>query len=392
MTRAASATAAVALVTLVWILLHFFWYSHGVISDVQIYQRYGNAMVRRHEVPYRDFRIEYPPAALPTFLIPALTGGFRDVFQALMALCHLVIVLAVLRLRGRAAAAFAALVPLLLGSVTTTRYDLWPTALAVAALWLFLRDRLTLSAIVLATGFAAKLWPAVLLPLFCIWLLRRDGPRAAARWLGVAVVTAAAWFVPFLVLGLHGVAHSFYLQLARPLQIESLGAAVLVGLHDLDGMSVGVVSSFGSQNVVGSTAHAISVATSVVEVVVVLGLFVLFARREHTADTLLVACAATVTALLAFGKVFSPQYLLWLAPFVPLTGRRLAGAVYAAALILTQLYFPRRYWDYASGLHRVEVGIVGLRDLLVVALLALLVYALQEATAASRSRVSLAVN
>jgi hypothetical protein len=194
------------------------------------------------------------------------------------------------------------------------------------------------------------------------------------------------------VLGLHGVAHSFYLQLARPLQIESLGAAVLVGLHDLDGMSLGVVSSFGSQNVVGSTAHTISVATSVVEVVVVLGLFVLFARREHTADTLLVACAATVTALLAFGKVFSPQYLLWLAPFVPLTGRRLVGAVYAAALILTQLYFPRRYWDYASGLHRVEVGIVGLRDLLVVALLALLVYALQEATAASRSRVSLAVN
>ena len=101
---------AVVLVALVWTGLHFLWYQHDVISDVQIYKHYGNAMVHHHRVPYRDFRIEYPPAALPVFLIPALTGSFQAVFEVLMALCHLVIVLAVLRLRGRTAAVLAALV------------------------------------------------------------------------------------------------------------------------------------------------------------------------------------------------------------------------------------------------------------------------------------------
>ena len=392
MRRAAPASAAVALVTLVWVALHFLWYAHGVISDVKIYKIYGNAMVHRHEVPYRDFRLEYPPAALPVFALPSLTGAYLDVFQGLMGVCHLAIVLTVLRLRGRLSALLAVLAPLLLGSVTATRFDLWPTALAAGALLLFARGRTSWAAVVLATGFAAKLWPVVLAPLFCIWLWRTAGPRAVARWAAVAVATAAVWFVPFLIVGLGGVAHSFYLQLARPLQIESLGGVTLVFLHSVLGLSIGVVSNFGSQNVVGGIAHAVSLATSAVEAVAVIAVCVLFARRERTTDALFVACAAIVTALMAFGKVFSPQYLLWLIPFVPLTRRAAAVSLYVMALVLTQVYFPKRYWDYASGLHRVEVGIVGLRDLAVVALFAVLAYALKLERAASRSAVSVAVN
>ncbi|MES1247312.1 MAG: hypothetical protein ABUS54_06535 [Actinomycetota bacterium] len=392
MRRAAPATAAVALVTLVWITLQHLWYAHDVISDVQVYRHYGNAMVHHHRVPYRDFRLEYPPAALPVFLIPALTGAFLDVFQALMALCHLAIVLTVLRLRGRAAAALAAVVPLLLGSVTPTRYDLWPTALAVLALGLLVSDRSTAAAIVLGTGFAAKLWPGVLAPVFCIWLWQRHGPRAAGRWLGIAGATAAAWFVPFLVLGPRGVAHSFYLQFARPLQIESFGGAVLVALHDFAGSPVGTESTFGSQNVVASGTHAAAIVTTLFELVAILAVYGTLVQRPPTVDGVLVACAAAVTAMIAFGKVFSPQYLVWLAPFVPLAARRWSTAFYVTALVLTQIYFPKRYWAYATGLHHVEVGLVVLRDLTVVALFGLLLYALQTASAASSSRASPAVS
>ncbi|HET8528643.1 MAG TPA: glycosyltransferase 87 family protein [Gaiellaceae bacterium] len=389
-----SALGAAALVVVVWLLLHVGWYPHGQIVDYPVYRAYGDAIVHRHAVPYRDFRLEYQPAALPFFAIPAALEGhdFRTVFQALMALCHLALVLAVLRTRGRAAAAAAALAPLLLGSVVLSRFDLWPAALAAGALWLLVRGNPPESAVVLATGFAAKLWPAVLAPVVCIWLWRREGRRAVAVWAGTALATAAAWFLPFLVVGARGVGHSFYLQLARPLQIESLGATIFVAFHNIAGIGTGVVSNFGSQNVAGPGVHEITLATTALELLAIVACWVLFVRGEPTFDRLLVACAASTTALLAFGKVFSPQYMIWLFALVPLAGRLVPLAVYGIGLVLTQVYFPRRYWELATGLYRLEVGIVLLRDLAVVALLCVLLYALQGSRATSREAASAAVS
>jgi hypothetical protein len=49
-------------------------------SDVTIYERYG-AMTLDGALPYRDFRMEYPPAASVMFAIPAtraLAGGSTE--------------------------------------------------------------------------------------------------------------------------------------------------------------------------------------------------------------------------------------------------------------------------------------------------------------------------
>ena len=71
----------------------------------------------------------------------------------------------------------------------------------------------------------------------------------------------------------------------------------------------------------------------------------------------------------------SPQYLVWLVPLVPLVrGRRGLGAaaLLTAALILTQIWFPFRYWRYGAGLDRGIGAVVLARDLVVVVLLAAL--------------------
>ena len=94
-------------------------------------------------------------------------------------------------------------------------------------------------------------------------------------------------------------------------------------------------------------------------------------------DDLLRYCAAVVAIAIAFGKVFSPQFLIWLIPLVPLIrGRRrsLAVPLFFAALVLTQLWFPHRYWRLADDFGTAQSWELLARDLAVVALAAVLVW------------------
>jgi hypothetical protein len=377
-TRLASASAAVALVIAVWIVLHLFWYPHGQLVDFPVYEQYGNLMWRHHAVPYRDFRPEYPPAALVTFLIPAaLHGlGYPRVFELLMGLCLIGGVLCVLAVAGRRAAALAALSPLLLGSVVIQRFDLWPAALAVAAIAALLRGKPAWSAIALGTGFAAKLWPAALAPLLFVHLWRTRGRRAACTWLGVALATAAVWFVPFAIIAPGGLGHSFYRQLFRPMQIESTGSAVLLAVHHLFGKPMFSDSSFGSQNLNGWGSHTGGIVMSVLEIAALVAVYWTFMRGEASHRRLAIGCVAVVAALIAFGKVFSPQFLIWLIPLAPLVRSWLARGLFLASLVLTQLYFPRDYWNLVISFAQRESAELLLRDLAVVALFCTLTWSL----------------
>jgi hypothetical protein len=82
--------------------------------------------------------------------------------------------------------------------------------------------------------------------------------------------------------------------------------------------------------------------------------------------------AACVCAFIAFGKVLSPQYLIWLVPLVPLVrGRRglVAIALLGAAMIATQWYFPGHYGAVEDGS---LAWLVLARDLVLVVVLAVL--------------------
>jgi len=368
-----------ALVAGVWGLLNVAWYPHSQIVDYGVYQTYGDNIVHEHQVPYRDFRVEYPPAALPIFALPSVFEGYdyQSVFRYLMLLCDMGLVVGVFMVGGFWPAVAAALAPLALGSVVLSRFDFWPTALGVLSLAFLLRRRPYLSALFLGTAFAAKLWPAALAPLIVVWLARTSDKRAAARWLLAAVATAAAWFLPFVILSPGGVGHSFHAQLSRPLQLESLGGSILIAIHHATGSTLRVVNSFGSQNLAGTGAHATEVATTVVGLAALVAVLVLFVAGAPTRDRLLASCAAVVAALIAFDKVFSPQFMIWLIPFVLVVrGVRgaVAGVLLYAALILTQTWFPAHYWNLALDFAPTQSGEVLARDLCVVALFVVLAW------------------
>jgi hypothetical protein len=212
---------------------------------------------------------------------------------------------------------------------------------------------------------AAKVWPAVLLPLFLV------AARGRARGAAVFTVVLALWFVPFVAVAPGGVWHSIREQATRPLQIESLGASALV----VAGADVEPFGSHGSDNLRGQGTGAAATASEALKLATLLAIWVGFALGPR--HDLVRWSAAAVAAYAAFDKVLSPQFLIWLLPFVPLVrGRRgaVASVLLAAALVLTQIEFPFRYLAYATHLDRSIAAVVLARDLLLVAILATLAW------------------
>jgi Glycosyltransferase family 87 len=376
------------LFTVSWGLLHVGFWHRTQIVDTPVYRHYGEAVLDG-QVPYRDFDLEYPPAALPVFVLPALARAddYSGVFELLMWACGVAAIVALgLALasvdagatRLYAAIGYLALAPLALGSVILSRYDLWPAALTIAAVAALLGGRERVGFGVLGLAAAAKIYPLVLLPLALVWTARRRGTREL--WIGLGCFTAvvAACFLPFLILAPGGVAHSIGVQLGRPLQIESLGASLLLAAQQLGLYETTVENSHGSQNLGGSLPDALASIQTAFQVVAVAVVWALFAARDRGREGLLVASAGAVAAFVAFGKVLSPQFLIWLLPLVPAVAGAAglaAAGVFAVALVTTQLWFPFRYWDVV-GLEPTG-WLVFVRDLLLVALFAILLAALQ---------------
>ena len=395
--RAPVVYAALAVLLLSLTILHFGFYQHHLILDTVEYHRYGQAMVHG-DVPYRDFKVEYPPGALPVFLLPAVGDPgfslFHREFQVLMGLLAagalLAMTLALRSLRATtarlaAAIGFFALAPLVLGSVVIYRYDFWPAALAVAGLALILARRERLGFATLGVGLAAKIFPGVILPPALAYVWRTRGRREALICLGCSAATLAVFVVPFLILAPHGVWASIHRQASRPLQIESLGAGILLAAHQLCGLDLDVVTSHGSQNLGGSLAEALGTAESALLAVTLIAIWIAAALGPQRPERLVRYAAAGVTAFAAFDKVLSPQFMIWLLPLVPLVrGRRglAASALLGLALLLTQLWFPIRYWDLARDLKPFPSALVLARDVVLLALLAVLLIRKREPEAA----------
>ncbi len=356
--------------------------------DLHIYQGYAEKLLHG-ALPYRDVFVEYPPGAFAVFLPPTAFGSehYNGAFKALMALCGLATIvlvglvlaeLGVSRRRLYPAVALLALSPAALGPISLNTYDAWPALLTVLALWLLLRERDVLAFAVLGLAITAKVYPLVLVPLACIFVWRRGGPRRVAIGLAALLVVAAAVVAPFAAYAPHGVFESFRSQAERGLQVESLGASLLLLLDRLGVYDAQVVRTTGvaGRNLAGGAADAIAVVSLVLEALAVVTVWALYARVQDARARLPLAFAAAVAGFIAFTKVLSPQYLVWLVPLVVLAGGAAGLATVSLAtlaLVLAQVWF-----FHYHALFRIEwpVWLLLVRDLVLVALYAVLAGAL----------------
>ena len=370
------------------------WQVSGhAVTDVPLYHAYGERLAGGL-VPYRDFEFEYPPGALPALVLPALVSdslsGYRVVFAAEMAVAGaigMLLLAAGLRRLGRArddrrtTLAVVAVLPAFLGGVILTRFDLVPAALVAGALVLLIGGRLRAGAVVVGLGIAVKLYPAVLLPLLGVVAWRKGGRRELAAVAALSIAPVAAAYLPFLLVGPDGVLDSLGRQLGRPLQIESLGAGVLLALHQAAGIDLEWASGSGSQNLRGTGADALAVLQGVAQAAALALVWVSFARGPATVERLVRHAAASVVAFVALSKVLSPQFLVWLVLLVPLVGgirSRAALWLTALACALTALWFPARYWELVKEFDPLSSWAVLARGLTLLALLATLMWPARE--------------
>jgi hypothetical protein len=329
-------------------------------GDIQEYFQYAQRTFEG-QVPYRDFRLEYPPGALPVLLAPGPADhGYYDRFRILMlalGAAAIALLVVVLFLAGADAAELAAgvLVPATLPftlnpSLVVQRYDLWPAALVLLALLALLRGRRALGLAALGVGAAAKLYPLALVPLA---ILTRRGRAHVRREVAIATAAALALVVPFAIVAPRGIGHVGRLLVERPLHVESLGGSILLVAHRLGAYEPTVYLSVGnSWDLAGPAAKAVALVGSLVGAAALVAVWFLFARGPRGSRELLLAVAAAVVGFVAFGKILSPQYMVWIAAAVPLAlGRIRPYALTAtlAALLLTLYVYDWGYFDLLRG-------------------------------------------
>jgi hypothetical protein len=279
---------------------------------------------------------------------------------------------------GAAAGWLMALTPLLLGAMVRTHFDALPALLAIGAMLCLARDHPRWGFALLAVGGMVKLWPLVLVPVAIVWLVARGQRRAALEGTVIAVVICVVVLVPY---PWHGLRDAVRFHQERPVQIESTPATVLWLADDsfITGDPVRP-DRFKSNGLDGGPAHTVSVLLTILEVLAILGAAALAARRRDPRH-LVLCCFLAAIAFVALGKVLSPQYLVWLTPFAALAwawGARLPAALIALACVLTQIEFPRRYFDLVAG-DDATFAIVAVRNLV------LLVAAISLAAGLARS-------
>jgi len=343
-------------------------------------------------VPYRDFLLEYPPGMLLFMLPPRLFAAgyldYRSLFFLQVALLDCVVVITLyasartaglptLRVLGLYTLAVA-----LLGPLIDYRLDLAPAALTALAVLAWQRDRPALAAILLAVGTTTKAYPLLLLPplLYDYWA-RGQARRVAYALLGYTI-TLVLLLSPALYAGVDNALHSLRFQTNRHLQVESIWATTPLLLHLLTGFPLEVVGRNRALVVLGPGDAWGGAGTPTLALVVV-ATYALWRRLYHRGErmtALLVGTATLTLAAAVLTKVLSPQFLLWVMPplaLLPLPRAArwraiLALVLFLAALPLTQWVYPMHYGELVRYLMPAAIGVLALRNLLLVVALALL--------------------
>ena len=295
--------------------------------------------------PFHMLPLEYPPLTLVAFSLALLIPltYYQLAFALLMSLVSVLIYWLLLRYGPRGAAlAFATYI--FIGALATAqgRFDLLPAVLVLLCVIAAERKHWTAAYVALAFGVLLKLYPLLLLPGLFLAEQQIRGrlpipskpltARSQLQQLGYALQGIGRWhwknclIFLGLVLGISGAFALLNFQEAvvtqlsyftqRPIQIEAIGSSILWMARNF-GQPLQIVYTFGSLNSLSPLSGGVGlIGTTLLVSGYIYVLWMQWRGRLDVTQTMI----AMLLVFIATGKVFSPQYLIWLIPLLAYAG------------------------------------------------------------------------
>lgn len=320
---------------------------------------------------------EYPLLTLAIFSPPLFASGlgYQVVFALLMFVVAAIIYLLIARYRSRPAATVFAFY-IALGSWATAlgRFDLVPAALTLGAVIVAARAHWNWAYALIALATLLKFYPAIFIPILFIAQQKQISGswKVWQRWQGLALFVALCAGVTLvsLLLNVGNTLYPINYFLSRPIQVESL-PGTLLWLGQFVHYPAQYIFTYQSLNFSSLLAHKVSLLSTFLLVV---GLLYTFWLQWRDKLDLYTASLVTLLVVVILGKVFSPQYLIWITPFIAYIGKQNWKWVlsWGAVCALTTLVFPFNYVDIPH-INHVYPAIIA-RDLIILGITLVLLY------------------
>lgn len=324
-----------------------------LFSDIQLYDWWAGNILDGH-FPVNDEMWQYPPLAALIFAAGYAIAPNSYGFVTLELIADFGVLLMLISAARTSSAKSGAptnhtpaliwvMSPLIMGPVMLGRFDMFPTAIAVAALLLSNSARDT--GILAAIGTLLKVWPALLLA----------GTKRAQ------LVPTLMWYTISLVIGgsllksLWSESFGFLTeQKARGLQIESVGALPFM-IWNATSHSVTSEFRYGAIEVVAQNTGLVSLAITATALFL-LGTIAWWRLSGSLEDMKPADVALTVVLIaIATSRVLSPQYMVWVLGLIAVAALNKSAILKVVAPLmiissfLGQLMYPWLYISYQEG-------------------------------------------
>lgn len=204
-------------------------------------------------------------------------------------------------------------------------WDMWAVLPMVAAIYYFENEKHTKSAVFLGTAIAAKFFPIVLLLPIGIYFLKSKQIRRGLNYIGISVATWAIFNIPVMLISYDGWKYFYTFSFSR-----GLG----------DGSIYSVLSKLGLGQVYSNPLYyGLNIS--------IFGALIFFLVKQKKNLPISQSAFLTMFCFTYFGKQYSMQYVLWLAPLAVIAIHRLPRGRISQ---ITYLYFA---WQASELLFRI---------------------------------------
>lgn len=384
-------------------------------DDVEIYFRYTRWTLSG-ELPYRDFIIEYPPFSLVFFILPGLLsyplGGlelerYKLLFHTESFALNLATLWLAYSLLKRLYPAVAAKAPhnlswrmvaftfgsILISLYLMQRFDVGASFLTMLAIWLFYKHRPAWSGVALGLGFTAKLYPGILLPLVLLYFLYvKNDWRSIWRYLAGFSLACTVVLLPFVLTGASGLRAFLAYHADRGIELETIYATIIVVGSYLGLTAALSMTDYGGLGLASAWVKPLATFSTILTVAGLLLIYFFIWRTlsrnggRVRLDWFVNVVSLTILWFILANKVLSPQYLIWLLPFVPIWRGWNKTILYLIALPLSFIPFPFLI-DWLARLDALPFIILTIRNGLLAAIFVLLARDIWPSGLLSRSPV-----